>query len=95
MVLRNSKISNFYYSGNLIEKVFKEVTNSEITNFHCLKSDKLTEELIGESHPESVLSSTTTPSLYKTNFWCNLILLATTLLKCLVQSKHFFFLFLP
>ncbi len=46
MVLRNSKISNFYYSGNLIEKVFKEVTNSEITNFHCLKSDKLTEELI-------------------------------------------------
>ena len=45
-ILRNSKISNFYYSGNLIEKVFKEVTNSEITNFHCLKSDKLTEELI-------------------------------------------------
>lgn len=45
-ILRNSKISNFYYSGNLIEKVFKEVTNSEITNFHCLKSDKLTDELI-------------------------------------------------
>ena len=46
MVLRNSKVINFYYSGNLIEKVFKEVTDSEITNFHCLKSDKLTEELI-------------------------------------------------
>ena len=45
-ILRNSKIRNFYYSGNLIERVFKEVTNSEITNFHCLKSEKLTDELI-------------------------------------------------
>lgn len=46
MVIRNSKISKYYYSGNLIEKVFKEVTNSEIMDFHCMKSDKLTSELI-------------------------------------------------
>ncbi len=38
------KVSNFYYSGNAIEKVFRGVSDSQIINFHCLKSDRMTSD---------------------------------------------------
>lgn len=46
MVANGSKVCNFYYSGNSIEKVFRGVSDSEIINFHCLKNDNLTSDLI-------------------------------------------------
>ena len=44
--VRNSKIKNFYYSGNLIDYVVGVSEDSEIENFHCIKNEKLAEKLI-------------------------------------------------
>lgn len=42
-IVSNSIINNFYYSGNLIDNVVGAVADSEITNFHCLKNENMTD----------------------------------------------------